>query len=91
MHLIFPPKLQPHLKLDCCILHGWEYFVAYLKVAFSRKGLWKYTLLRFFIIFSSNFFDWLDLNSNFYPQPITKSVKKIRGKNDKKSEKCIFP
>ena len=61
-----------------------------LKVAFSRKGLWKYTILRFFINFSSKFFDracdWLDLNSNFYPQPITSSVKKFRGKNDEKLE-----
>ena len=28
---------------------------AEVKVAFSRKGLWKYSLLRFFIIFSSKF------------------------------------
>ena len=41
--------------------------------AFSRKGLWKYTFLWFFINFSFKFFDgacdWLNLNSNFYPQP----------------------
>ena len=40
--------------------------VIFVKVDFSPKGLWKYTLFQFFFNFSSEFFDgaldWVDLN-----------------------------
>ena len=73
---------------------GWcrlyDNFLGLLKVAFSRKGLWKHIFLRFFINFSSKFFnrtcDWLDVNSNSYPQPITSYVKKFKGKIEEKLE-----
>ena len=62
-----------------------------VKVAFSWKGLWKYPLAPiFFINFFDGACDWLDLNLNFYPQPITSSVKKLRGKIDENLSKWIF-
>ena len=44
-------KISPFL-----LNHTWAVGIL-LKVAFSRKSLWKYTLLWFFINFSSKFFD----------------------------------
>ena len=65
-----------------------------VKVAFSRKELWKYILHQFFFNFSSIFFDracdWLGVEIWIQIQLITSSVKKFRGKLDEKLEKYIF-
>ena len=83
-------KLWKKKRIDTVLNLNWSR----LKVAFSRKGLWKYILLRFFIIFSSKFFDgacdWLRVEIWIQIQPITSSIKKFRGKSDEKSEKGIF-
>ena len=50
-----------------------------IKVAFSRKGSWKYTLFQFFINFFLQIFDgacdWLKVEIWIQIQPITSSVK----------------
>ena len=84
-----------HLNLEVCYFYKGTFANNIrLKAAFSRKGLWNYTLLRFFIIFSSQFFDracdllrveiWIQIQS------ITSSVKRFRRKIDEKLDKCIF-
>ena len=64
------------------LLIGWKGI--YLTSTFYCAIVWP----QFFTIDGAC--DWLDLNSNFYPQPITSSVKKFRGKLMKNWKSVYF-
>ena len=66
----------------------------FLKVAFSRKVLWKYALFQFFIIFSSRYFDgafdWLRGEIWIQIQPIRAPSKNLKEKLMKNQRSVYF-